>query len=694
MRYQKSTLLALAALISLGGAMAIAADKAPVDKAAVDKAFETLKTYDWGADRNLLSPIDEAAVATRDDAAARKDLEIRLAAVLKTDASRDAKAFVCRKLMVIGTAESVPVLAGLLADKDLSHMARYALERIPAPEAAQALRDAVAKLSGATKIGAIGSLGARRDAASVPALAGLLGDTDTAVARAAALSLGAIGGTEAANVLGDASKTAPEGVKEAVADASLICAERLLADGKKAEAVLLYKSLDGATQPKLIRLATIRGLLTTTDATSDERLQLIGSLLIGNDRDVAALGLQQVRESAKGAEATKRFTDLLPKLAPDGQTGLLDALADRGDKTARPAVVAMLKNADSQVRAAVIRALGSLGDTADVATLVETLATGADPEKEAAQASLIRLQGPSVNAAIVAEMKRPKPELRAQLFDLLVARRAMDAIPAMLEAAVDEDARVRQAALNGLGRLAAPEHVSGMVKAVLKSPAGSQREMAEKAVMFVCDRIGEPDRRADPVMAALAQQSEEEKTALLPLVGRIGGPAALKVVETALADPNPQRREAGVRALCNWPDASVAAKLTELTQTTADAGQRASALRALMRVAVLSDNRPDAERLELLKKAMSLATNDEDRNLAIQRAKAIRTMESLHFVLPYLDKPENAQEACATIVELAHHRELREPNKAEFDKALDAVIRLSKDADLIDRAKRYKKGQT
>jgi hypothetical protein len=118
------------------------------------------------------------------------------------------------------------------------------------------------------------------------------------------------------------------------------------------------------------------------------------------------------------------------------------------------------------------------------------------------------------------------------------------------------------------------------------------------------------------------------------------------------------------------------------------------ALRALMRVAVLSDNRPDAERLELLKKAMSLATNDEDRNLAIQRAKAIRTMESLHFVLPYLDKPENTQEACATIVELAHHRELREPNKAEFDKALDAVIRLSKDADLIDRAKRYKKGQT
>ena len=172
-----------------------------MDKAAVDKAFEALKTYDWGTDRNLLKPIDDAVVATHGDAAARKELETRLAAVLKTGVSRDAKDYVCRKLMVIGTAESVPTLAGLLADKDLSHMARYALERIPAPEAAQALRDALPKLSGALKVGVIGSLGVRRDAASVPALAALLADADKAVACAAACALGDIGNPEAAKAL-------------------------------------------------------------------------------------------------------------------------------------------------------------------------------------------------------------------------------------------------------------------------------------------------------------------------------------------------------------------------------------------------------------------------------------------------------------------------------------------------------------
>ena len=37
-----------------------AATAAAADAAALDGAFEALKTYDWGADRNTLNPIDEA----------------------------------------------------------------------------------------------------------------------------------------------------------------------------------------------------------------------------------------------------------------------------------------------------------------------------------------------------------------------------------------------------------------------------------------------------------------------------------------------------------------------------------------------------------------------------------------------------------------------------------------------------------
>jgi HEAT repeat protein len=226
----------------------------------LDPAFEALKTYDWGADRNALNPLDEAVVATQNDAQARKELETRLAAVLKTDVSRDAKDVVCRLLMVAGTAASVPTLAALLADEDIAHMARYALERIQAPEAAQAMRDALPQLSGKLKVGVIGSLGARQDAASVPLLAALLSDADPAVARAAAFALGDIRTPAVAKTLAKAKSASAE-ARSAATDASLACAERLLADGKRAEALAVYRRFDSDDQPKHVRLAARRGML-------------------------------------------------------------------------------------------------------------------------------------------------------------------------------------------------------------------------------------------------------------------------------------------------------------------------------------------------------------------------------------------------------------------------------------------------
>lgn len=226
----------------------------------LDQAFEALKTYDWGTDPKILNPIDEAVVATHGDAAARQELEARLVAVLKTDVSRDARDFVCRKLTVIGTAAAVPALAELLANKDLSHMARYALERISAPEAAQAMRDALPKIDNALKLGVMGSLGVRRDVASVPALIALLGDADVTVARSAALALGAIRAPEAARGLREV-KPESDAARTAVIDASLACAEGLLAAGKKGEAMAVYKGFIGEDQPKHVRLAATRGML-------------------------------------------------------------------------------------------------------------------------------------------------------------------------------------------------------------------------------------------------------------------------------------------------------------------------------------------------------------------------------------------------------------------------------------------------
>jgi hypothetical protein len=248
------------------GAAGVAAAEAvaQTDSSALDNAFNTLKTYDWGADLAVLKPINDAIIATQSDAAARKALEKRLVDALAGGLSRSAQDYVCRRLRVVGTAQSVGALAALLPAEETSHIARYALERIPDEKALGALRDALPKVSGKLKPGMIGSLGKRRDAKSIEAFSKLLGDSDAQIAQAAAHSLGLIGTPAAAKALSQFAKKAPANMKLPVADASLICAEQLLTDGQKSEAVALYKELQGDDQPSHVKVAAMRGMMAAT----------------------------------------------------------------------------------------------------------------------------------------------------------------------------------------------------------------------------------------------------------------------------------------------------------------------------------------------------------------------------------------------------------------------------------------------
>ncbi|MHC4111473.1 MAG: HEAT repeat domain-containing protein [Planctomycetota bacterium] len=257
MTIKETTKMTLAA-----GAATVAVAQA--DSAALDKALETLKTYDWGADRAALKPIDRAIIATHDDAAGRKALEKSLVDVLAGGISRSAQDYVCRKLRIVGTNRSVEALAALLAAEDTSHIARYALERIPGQRAAKAMRDALPKVGRKLKPGIISSLGSRRDKKSIKAFSKLLGNSDIQVAKAATQSLGLIGTSAAARELSKFAKKASTSMKLPVADASLVCAEQLLADGKKSEAVALYKELTGDDKPAHVKAAAMKGILTAS----------------------------------------------------------------------------------------------------------------------------------------------------------------------------------------------------------------------------------------------------------------------------------------------------------------------------------------------------------------------------------------------------------------------------------------------
>ncbi|MEQ1825938.1 MAG: HEAT repeat domain-containing protein [Pirellula sp.] len=426
-----------------------------------------------------------------------------------------------------------------------------------------------------------------------------------------------------------------------------------------------------------------------------ELVRMVIELLQNSDKDMRAIALEQICYEAKGTGATTQFASQLPKLNSEAQIELLRALGTRADVSAKALVLSVLKSSgDTGVRAAAMGTLGELGDSTDLQLLMYALKDDSTDIQLAAKKSLTRLRPPNINSLLVDAMKNGDAVSQAAMIEVLVARRASEGMPQVAMAVMGREAKVRRAAMSALAELGSAKQIPEMIQGVLKAEKGAERDAAERAVVNLCNRIAKPESRADAVLVARSHLDDASQLDLLSVVAKIGGPKALETVESTMASANPAHHEFGLKAFCNWPDSAITDKLVKLIESTANAAERGLEFKALVRLASTRDRRNDVDRLARFKQAMTLVKSNEEQALVIDKCRSAYSVDTLRFVLPYVDQADFAEVACETIVELAHHREIREPNKAEFDKALDRVLQISKNSVIKDRAQRYKKGET
>ena len=76
---------------------------------------------------------------------------------------------------------------------------------------------------------------------------------------------------------------------------------------------------------------------------------------------------------------------------------------------------------------------------------------------------------------------------------------------------------------------------------------------------------------------------------------------------------------------------------------------------------------------------MKLAARDQERNTILGNVVELRRIDTLRFVVPYLDQPALSSRAGNTICELAKEAGLQSRNKAELEQALNKTIAVCKD---------------
>ena len=651
----------------------------------LDEAFAALPAYKLGDSRKTLDVITQEVTKSYADAKARAALSARLAAVLATNASHDAKDFVLRQLYVTATKSEIPAVAKFLTDEKLSHMARYVLEAMAMPEADAAMRAALAQTTGKLRIGMINSLGNRRDAASAGAIIALLNDAEAGPAAAAAL--GKIATPEAIAAL-KAQLNAPNAIlKDAAADAYLLSADALLAAGKKADAAAIYTQMRDAGQPRRVQVAALRGLVQADPAKA---VPMLIEILRGQDAGLAAIAAGMARE-AQGAEVTAALAAALPTLPSGGQVLLIDALQRRGDAAARPAVLQAAKSADPAVAAAAIKAIGALGSSADVQMLVDLVGKGAAEQKAPAREALAALKGRDTDAAILVAMESATGEAKAELIKTLAARQADAAAASLLKiAAADAADANRIAALDALGALAAEKDFPQVVALLVNAKTDGERTAASNALIAASQRMKDRENSVGPIVAAMGGASAEGKVLLIGALARVGGEKAIVPVRTAAKDADAKVQEAAVRALTQWPDTAALPDLMTLAKA-ADQRQQILAVRGMVRIVGLRSDRSNADTIKLYRQILDAAQRPDEKKLVIAGIADVRDAAAYDMLTPFLADAATANEAGTAIIKLAGN--LRNNQRNRTDAVLDKIAASAADDSVKKRAAEAKARQ-
>jgi HEAT repeat protein len=409
--------------------------------------------------------------------------------VLQSDAPLVEKMDACRVLSRQGTQESIPVLAPLLLDEQLAHMARYALEPMPYPEAGAALRDALGKTTGLLRVGVISSLAARNDTEAVPALIALLPDSDPQVAQAAAKALGDIATQEAASGLDAAlANTAMvPGTKVAVCDALLGCAEVLSADGQQEPAITIYDRLTNQPDvPDYISTAALRGAVLTRPLRDGLPL-LVEGLHDENPRRFG-MALRIARELDGKKALSTALAEALPALSDERKIQLLSVFGP-GTAAAGPAVLAEAQSGATPVRIAALKAATRM-EYEPVLDVLEDLSWAEDEDlAKAARDSLSYFPGSKGDNALKAMLDAEEPGARRVGVELIGQGGVENPAGLLLNVArQDTDETVRVAALTALQNSAGMDELSPLLERMIKIESAEERQAMEAVLSSISER--------------------------------------------------------------------------------------------------------------------------------------------------------------------------------------------------------------
>ena len=543
----------------------------------------------------------------------------------------------CLNLTRTGTEEAVPVLTQLLDDERFSTVARTALVNIPGEAGIKALRDSLQTLKGKHQIAVIQTLGAIRDAKSMPALVRVIIQGDKDIIEASIRALGNIADTDAVNMFMfnvDRAQDMP-----AIAEAALAAADRLQQDGENLQMVMLLYAAIIQLDHEVSKDAAYLGLLLL----EEEDIADLSDLL--RDDEISFKVIQRLVLELKSPDTGKIVLGNMGDLSVEQQAALIRNLGARKDSVAVvPHLIALASGDKPELQFAAIEALGEIGDLRAVDTLLLLAGTPGAELANAATESLSHFQGEEFDKKITALLDSNDKNLILAALNIIAERRIADEnrtlstkLMSFFDSRPSQGDEIRAAAYKAFANVSASTfHDVSFVYATLRGrmSEGNDPTHARETLLALCRKTADKDNVVNLLIGHLRSRDRFSQTGdfYLDCLFALGGEKAAQALATVAMgtdgvsdDVQDALTDKATQLLGRWTTPEVAPYLIDIAEKHPSERYRSRTLRGYLRV-IRQMGLPVEQKVEMAEKAFAVAQTDADKEQAKEVLERFQAM--------------------------------------------------------------------
>jgi hypothetical protein len=192
--------------------------------------------------------------------------------------------------------------------------------------------------------------------------------------------------------------------------------------------------------------------------------------------------------------------------------------------------------------------------------------------------------------------------------------------------------------LTALGATVGPEQLSVLVSQVVSPKNPADAPLAQKALRAACVRMPDREACAAQLVAAMPRASLPTKSALLEILGEVGGAKALATIGAAVKGSDEPLQDTGTRVLGEWMTLDAGPVLLDLAKTAPSDKYRGRALRGYLRLA-RQFAQSDQQRAEMCQHALAASSRLADQQMVLAVLERYPSPSALQVAVDATQQP-------------------------------------------------------